>query len=104
MTADLRKRSSRFDSGERRPIYSGRSMAGRPNPGDPNNLWGGMSTGWQITMYLLVAVGVFGGLGYLIDWLAGTPKAFTAAGMVVGAAFGIYIIYVKYGREDGTRR
>ena len=104
MGTDLRKHLPRFDSNENRPIYSARSMAGRPNPGDPNNLWAGMSTGWQITMYLLVAVGVFGGIGYLIDWLAGTPKAFTAAGMVIGAVFGIYMIYVKYGREDGTKR
>lgn len=105
MATDLRKYlSPRFDSAARRPIYSGRSMAARPDPGDPNNLWGGMSTGWQITTYLLVAVGVFAGMGYLIDWLAGTGRAFTAVGMIIGAVFGTYSIYLKYGREDDSKR
>jgi F0F1-type ATP synthase assembly protein I len=79
-------------------------MARSPNPEDPANLWGGMSTGIQITAYLLAALLVYGGIGYLIDWLAGTGKVFTAIGMIVGAAFGVYLIYVKYGKEDGTKR
>jgi F0F1-type ATP synthase assembly protein I len=79
-------------------------MAGPPNPEDPADLWRGMSTGWQISVYLLVSVCVFGGLGYLIDWLAGMPKVFTAIGMIAGAVFGIYVIYIKYGRGDGANR
>jgi F0F1-type ATP synthase assembly protein I len=74
-------------------------MAHRPNPGDPDNLWAGMSTGIQITAYLLSGLFAYGGIGYLIDRLAGTGKAFTAIGMVVGAVFGIYLIYVRYGKD-----
>jgi ATP synthase protein I len=103
MPLDQRKRSSRFDSAARPPIYSPRSMAGRPNPGDPVNLWGGMSTGIQITAYLLAGLLVWGGVGYLIDWAAGTGKVFTAIGMIVGAAAGIYVVYLRYGRDDGTQ-
>jgi hypothetical protein len=105
MAVDQHKRSAvRFDSPVGPPIYSRRSMAGRPNPGDPDNLWVGMSTGIQITAYLLSGLLAYGGIGFLIDWLAGTGKAFTAVGMVVGAVFGIYLIYVRYGRDDATKK
>jgi F0F1-type ATP synthase assembly protein I len=93
-----------FDGPETRPIYSGRSMAGRPNPGEPDNLWAGMSAGVQITAYLLSGLLVYGGIGFLLDWLAGTGKVFTAVGMVGGAALGIYLIYRKYGRDDDAKR
>jgi ATP synthase protein I len=104
MAADQGKHSPRFDSPPTAPIYSPRSMARRPNPGDPGNLWGGMSTGIQVTAYLLAGPLAYGAIGFLIDWLAGTGKVFTAIGMVVGAAFSIYLIYARYGREDGTKR
>jgi hypothetical protein len=105
MAADQHKHPPvRFDSAASAPIYSPRSMARRPNPGDPDNLWGGMSTGIQITAYLLAGLLAYGGIGWLIDWLAGTGKVFTAIGMVVGAVFGIYLIYVRYGKDDGTER
>jgi hypothetical protein len=105
MAVDQHKQTAdHFDAVEGRSVYSARSMAGRPNPGDPDNLWGGMSTGWQITAYLLSALLVYGGIGYLIDRWAGTGKVFTAAGMLVGAALGIYLIYRKYGRDDDAKR
>ena len=104
MAADQHKQSARFDSPTNPPIYSPRSMAGRPNPGTSDNLWAGMSTGIQITSYLLAGLIVYGGLGFFIDWLVGTKKVFTAVGMLVGAAFGVYLIYLRYGREDVTKR
>ncbi len=83
-------------------------MAGTPKLGsrpDPKDMWGGMSTGITISATLLSALIVWGGIGYLIDRLAGTPKVFTAIGMVVGAAAGIYLIYIKYGKgHDDTKR
>jgi F0F1-type ATP synthase assembly protein I len=99
MGTDLRKHSPGFDSTESRPIYSARSMAGRPNPGDPNNLWGGMSTGITISTTLLAGLFVWGGVGWLVDHLAGTGKVFTAIGILLGAALGVYLIYIKYGKE-----
>jgi ATP synthase protein I len=71
-------------------------VAGTP---DPNDMWAGMSTGWTISAYLLSALIVWGGIGYLIDRLAGTPKVFTAIGMIVGAALGTYLVYLRYGKE-----
>ena len=76
-------------------------MADRPNPGD---MWGGMSTGVAITSSLLAGLLLYGGIGLLIDRLAGTGKVFTAVGMIVGAVLGIYLIYVRYGKVDGTKR
>lgn len=75
-------------------------MSDRPNP---DAMWGGMSAGIQISGYLLSAIVVWGGIGYLIDWLAGSGKVFTAIGMVAGVAMGIYLIYLRYGREDGGK-
>ncbi len=105
MATDLRKRTSPgFDALSARPIYSPGSMAGRPDPRDAPNMWGGMSTGIQISAYLLSALLVWGGIGFLIDWLAGTGKVFTAIGMIVGAAAGVYLIYLRYGREHDQKR
>jgi hypothetical protein len=36
----------------------------------------------------------------VIDRLAGTGRLFLAIGMVVGAAGGIYLVYVRYGKSD----
>jgi hypothetical protein len=64
-----------------------------------------MSTGWTISAYILSGLIVCGGIGFLIDWWLGTPKVFTAIGMVAGAAVSTWWIYVKYGRgEDASRR
>jgi hypothetical protein len=43
----------------------------------------------------------WGGIGYGIDWLAGTPRIFTAIGFVLGGGGGIYLVYLRYGRERG---
>ena len=106
MAADLRKRPPRFDSSESRPIYSARSMtgSGHPGGGPPNDMWRGMSTGWQVTAYMLGGILSWGLVGFLIDWLAGTGKVFTAIGMVGGAAGGVYLIYVHFGRGDEGKR
>jgi F0F1-type ATP synthase assembly protein I len=39
-----------------------------------------------------------GGLGYLLDRVLDTGTVFTAIGFVLGAASGIYIVYLRYGR------
>jgi ATP synthase protein I len=102
MAVDQGKREPpRFDSPATRRLYSRGSMAGRP---DPNDLWGGMSTGVTISAYLLSALIVWGGVGWLIDHLAGTGKVFTAIGMIVGAAAGVYLIYLKYGKDHDEER
>jgi ATP synthase protein I len=59
-----------------------------------------MGTGWSITSTLLAGMLVWGAIGYLIDRLVGTVHIFTGIGFVVGAAGGIYIVYLRYGRGE----
>ena len=102
MAVDQGKRGgTRFDSAATRRLYSAGSMTGRP---DPKDMWGGMSIGVTISVTLLSALVVWGGIGWLIDRVAGTGKVFTAIGMLVGAAAGVYLIYLKYGKEHDEKR
>lgn len=41
-----------------------------------------------------------GGLGYLVDALFGTERVFTGIGFVLGAALGVYAVYLRYGKES----
>ncbi|TMK61968.1 MAG: hypothetical protein E6G52_09460, partial [Actinobacteria bacterium] len=50
--------------------------------------------GWAIIATLVAGMLVWGGLGYLLDRLVGTSHVFMAIGTVVGAAGGIYIVYL----------
>jgi F0F1-type ATP synthase assembly protein I len=64
-----------------------------------------MGTGWAITSTLIGGIVVWGGIGYLVDRLIGTPRVFVAVGVVLGAAAGTYIVYLRYGRkgrDDGS--
>ena len=62
--------------------------------------WSGMSTGWAITTELIGAMLTLGGIGWLLDLLFGTDRVFAAIGVVLGAALGVYIIWLRYGRGD----
>ena len=57
-----------------------------------------MGIGWAITSTLIAGMLVMGGLGYLVDGLVGTERVFTGIGFVVGAALGVYAVYLRYGR------
>jgi ATP synthase protein I len=70
-------------------------------PPRPNDSWSGFGTGWAATGTLLAGILVWGGIGWVIDRLAGTEQWFLAIGMIVGAGAGIYLVYVKYGRDQG---
>jgi ATP synthase protein I len=63
--------------------------------------WAGMGIGWAITSMILGGMLAWGAIGYGIDWLAGTSRIFTAIGFVLGAGGGIYLVYLRYGRERG---
>ena len=71
-------------------------------PADPrrDDAWAGMGAGWSITSTLIAGMLVFGGLGYLVDRLAGTHKVFLGIGVVIGGIAGIYAVYVRYGGGD----
>ncbi|HEX5937647.1 MAG TPA: AtpZ/AtpI family protein [Actinomycetota bacterium] len=63
-----------------------------------NDAWSGMGTGWSITSHLVGGIVAVGGLGYLLDRILGTGTVLTAVGIVTGAAVGIYIVYLRYGK------
>jgi F0F1-type ATP synthase assembly protein I len=93
----LRKRGPvGFDGALKPPIYCA-AMIGGPQRG---NAWSGMGIGWGITSTMIAGILVWGGLGYLLDRLAGTTHAFTTIGIVLGAGGATYIVYLRYGRED----
>lgn len=76
----------------------------RPASTAPDNLWGSYGVGSLVTSYMLSAILVGGGIGYLIDRLAHTGKAFMAVGMIAGVALGTYLIYARFGRGDDANR
>ena len=64
-----------------------------------------MSAGWAVTGEMLAALLVWGGIGYLIDRLVwGSTRVFTPIGMVLGAVLGIYLIWLRFGREHDAER
>jgi F0F1-type ATP synthase assembly protein I len=60
-----------------------------------------MGLGWTITGTLIAGMLVVGGIGWLIDGLIGTEHVFTGIGFVLGAAVGIYVVYLRFGRGSG---
>jgi ATP synthase protein I len=64
--------------------------------------WSGFTTGWAATGTLLAGILTWGGIGWLIDRLIGTEDVFLAIGLLVGAGGGIYLVYIRYGRDQGT--
>jgi ATP synthase protein I len=72
-----------------------------PRP-ERSDAWSGMGTGWAITSTLVAGMLVMGGLGFLVDALFGTERVFTGIGFVLGAALGVYVVYLRYGKgNDG---
>jgi ATP synthase protein I len=66
----------------------------------PGNPWSGMGTGWAITAMLIAGITAWGAIGWLADWLLGIRWLFLPIGVVLGAGGAIYLIYLRYGRED----
>lgn len=68
-------------------------------PGKRDDAWSGIGVGWSVTATMVAGLLVWGGVGYLADRLVGTDGVFMAIGTVIGAAAGIYLVYLRYGRE-----
>jgi ATP synthase protein I len=64
----------------------------------------GTEVGWAIISTLIAGMLVLGGAGYLVDRLVGTDKVFAAVGIVLGAAVGIYTVYLRYGKDERDHR
>jgi F0F1-type ATP synthase assembly protein I len=66
----------------------------------PQGHWSGVETGWSVVSTLIGGIVTLGLLGFLADRALGTDNVLTGIGFVIGAALGIYIVYVRYGRGD----
>jgi ATP synthase protein I len=75
-------------------------MGRQPQRGEA---WSGYSVAWTVIVTLLAGMVAWGAIGYLIDRLVGTEDVFLAIGLIVGTAGGIYLVYLRYGREDDAR-
>ena len=96
IASDQRKRNALAFDGVRRSRLELAPQMDGPRKSDA---WSGVGVGWSIVSHLIGAMVVVGGLGYLLDRIFDTGSGFTALGIVLGAAFGIYIVYLRYGKE-----
>lgn len=95
----LRKRGFRRLTARTGHGYTSPPMAGSRRDG----AWAGMGIGWAITATMVGGIALWGGLGYLADRLLGiTPRILTAVGMVLGAGGAIYLVYLRYGKGNGS--
>ncbi len=53
---------------------------------------------WAVVSHLLAGVILYGGIGWLIDQWLGT-RGFVGAGIVLGAAAGVWLVWLRYGRS-----
>jgi F0F1-type ATP synthase assembly protein I len=58
---------------------------------------GGSDQGMRILSYLVAGLLVYGGVGWVLDYLFATTFIFPL-GIIVGAAAGIYMVIMRYGR------
>lgn len=53
---------------------------------------------WAVISYLLGGVILYGGLGWLLDLWLGT-RGFVAGGIVLGAAAGVTLVWLRYSKQ-----
>jgi F0F1-type ATP synthase assembly protein I len=63
----------------------------------------GYRTGWSVTSYMIGGILAWGGIGALLDLLAGFRWVFMPIGVVLGAALSTYLVYRIYGKGDDGR-
>lgn len=59
-----------------------------------------MGTAWALTGTLVSGILVWGGVGYVADRIVGFRWLFLPVGMVVGVSASIYLVYLRYGRDE----
>lgn len=64
------------------------------------NPWSGVGDAWAITSTLIAGPVAWGGIGFLLDRWLDFRWLFLPIGMVVGMSAGIYLVYIRYGRDD----
>ena len=64
-------------------------------------LWRGIDQAHIMGLELIVAVALWGGIGWWIDARLGTGAWFTVIGALIGNAAGIYLVWLRAQRLDG---
>jgi F0F1-type ATP synthase assembly protein I len=62
----------------------------------------GVDQGMRVLSYLIGGVLLYGGLGWLADYLLGT-EFLLPIGIVLGAAGGVYVIIRRYGQVEDVK-
>jgi F0F1-type ATP synthase assembly protein I len=65
-----------------------------------DDAWSGLGTGWAIVSTLIAGMLAWGLVGWLLDRVVGTDHVLLGIGILVGGACGVYIVYLKYGKDD----
>jgi ATP synthase protein I len=65
-----------------------------------DDAWSGLGTGWAIVSTLIAGMLAWGFVGWLLDRVFGTNHVLLAIGIVLGGACGVYIVYLRYGKDD----
>ena len=66
-------------------------------PRDDDEAASGASKGWMAVSYLIGGIAVWGFAGWLVERWVDTGGVITAAGMVLGAAGGVYLLVKRMG-------
>lgn len=71
------------------------------DPNDRLDFWRDLDTGWAMTVELLTATFVWGGIGWLVDtYVLHTDPWLMVGGFILGFALGMYRLYLRM-QEDG---
>ncbi len=71
------------------------------------DMWKDADSGWAMTVELITATFVWGGIGWLVDRWLETPPWFTVAGFVLGFGLGMYLIFMRaeaQGKAEEAKR
>lgn len=59
-----------------------------------------MGEAWSVIGTLFAGILVWGGIGFLLDVWLDLRWLFLPVGMVIGVGASIYMVYLRYGRDD----
>lgn len=68
-----------------------------PPPSEDKKKSPDMGGGYTALAYLITGIGLYGGLGWLLDAWLGT-KFLLPIGIILGAGLGIFLVVRRYGR------
>lgn len=68
----------------------------RNDPAMRRRMWQELDAGWATTIELMTAVGVWMGIGWLLDLWLGSWPWLMVAGATLGFGLGVYMAYLRH--------